>query len=109
MQVRSLLFAGALTFASVMLASAKTYDITIPAPVKAGAVELKPGVYKLKIEGSQAVFTDSHDKSFSVPATVENADRKFGSTLLESASHDGVDTIQAIDLGDSNTRVKLGQ
>jgi len=109
MHARSLLVAGALTFASVMLASAKTYDIIIPAPVKVGAVELKPGEYKLKIEGSQAVFTDSHDKSFSVPATVENADRKFGDTRLESANLNGMDTIQAIDLGDSNTRLKLGQ
>ena len=70
---------------------------------------MKPGEYKVKVEGSQAVFTDAHNKSVSVPVTVENADKKFGDTRLETVNHDGVDNIQAIDLGDSNTRVKLGQ
>ena len=70
---------------------------------------MKPGEYKVKVEGSRAVFTDAHNKLVTVPATVENADKKFGDTRLETVNHDGVDNIQAIDLGDSNTRVKLGQ
>jgi hypothetical protein len=109
MNVRSLLIAGAVAMSTVALASAKTYSITIQAPAKAGAVELQPGQYKLKVEGGQAVFTDSHNKSFTVPARVENVDRKFSYTSIESASQGGTDTIQAIDLGDSNTQVKLGQ
>src|SRR5580704_1717546 len=109
MNLRSLLIVGAVALSSAALASAKTYDITIPTPTKAGGVQLQPGQYKVKIEGSQAVFTDSRNKSFSVPATVENADQKFSYTSVETAGHDGMDTIQAIDLGDSNTRVKLRQ
>jgi hypothetical protein len=107
MSVRSLIIVSTLALSSVVLA--KSYDITIIATVKAGDVELKPGQYKLKIENGQAVFTDSHDKSVTVPAKVENAEKKFNSTRVETASHDGTDTIQAIDIGDSNTRVKLGQ
>ncbi len=109
MNLRSLLIVGAVALSSAALASAKTYDITLPAPAKAGAVQLQPGQYKVKIEGSQAVFTDTHNKSFTVPATVENAGQKFSYTSVETAAHDGMDTIQAIDLGDSKTRVKLGQ
>lgn len=109
MNVRSLLIAGAVAMSTVALASAKTYDITIQQPTKAGDVELQPGQYKLKLENSQAVFTDSHDKSFTVPAKVENVDRKFPYTSIESANQGGMDTIQAIDLGDSKTQVKLGQ
>lgn len=109
MTVRSLLIAGALALSAVSLALAKTYDITLPSPAKVGDIELKPGQYKLKIEGGQAVFTDSHNKSFSVPAKVETADKKFNYTRLESATRDGMNTIQAIDLGDSNTRVTIGQ
>jgi hypothetical protein len=82
---------------------------TLQAPAKAGSVELQPGQYRVKLEGSQAVFTDAHNKSFTVPATVENGYKKFGYTSVETANHDGMDTIQAIDLGDSNTRAKLGQ
>jgi hypothetical protein len=107
MSVRSLIIVGTLALSSV--AFAKSYDITVTATVKAGEVELKPGQYKIKIENGQAVFTDSHDKSVSVPAKIENAEKKFNSTRLETASHDEIATIQAIDLGDSNARVTLGQ
>ncbi len=109
MNVRSFLIAGAVAMSTVALASAKTYQIDIQAPAKAGAVELQPGEYKLKVEGSQAVFTDSHNKSVTVPATVQNVDKKFSYTTVETANQGGMDTIQAIDLGDSNTQVKLGQ
>lgn len=109
MNVRTLLIAGAVTMSTVALASAKTYEITIDQVAKAGSIELQPGQYKLKVEGSQAVFTDSHDKSFSVPAKLENGSRKFPYTSIESANQGGMDTIQAIDLGDSKTQLKLGQ
>ena len=109
MNVRSLLITSAIALSTAALASAKTYEVTVTSPAKAGSVELQPGQYKLKVEGSQAVFTDSHNKSFTVPAKVENVDRKFSYTSIESANQGGADTIQAIDLGDSNTQVKLGQ
>lgn len=109
MNVRSLLIAGAFAMSTVALASAKTYQVDIQEAAKAGNVELQPGQYKLKVEGSQAIFTDSHNKSFTVPAKVENVDRKFPYTSIESANQGGTDTIQAIDLGDSRTQVKLGQ
>ena len=59
---KSLLTLGALTLATVGLAAAKSYDIDLPTNAKAGAVELKPGEYKLKLEGSQAVLTDTRGK-----------------------------------------------
>jgi hypothetical protein len=107
---KSLLIVGALTLSSLGIASAKSYDIVLNAPTKAGDTELKPGGYKLKIEASQAVFTDAEStKSFSVPVTVENGGKKFDYTSVESTNQGGMDTIQAIDLGGSNTRLKLGQ
>jgi hypothetical protein len=109
MNVRSLLIAGAVAISTAALASAKTYQITIEAPAKAGSVDLQPGQYKLKVEGSQAVFTDSHNQSFTVPATVASADKKFSYTLVETAKQGGMDTIQAIDLGGSKTQLKLEQ
>jgi hypothetical protein len=75
----------------------------------AGATQLKPGEYRVKVEGSQAVFTDAQNTklSVSVPVTVENSDRKFNSTAVETSNHGGMDNIQAIDLGGSNTRLKV--
>jgi hypothetical protein len=107
---KSLLIVGALTLSSLGIASAKSYDIVLNAPARAGATELKPGDYKLKVEGSQAVFTDAENaKSVSVPVKVENSDKKFKNTAVESTNQNGMDTIQAIDLGGSNTRLTLGQ
>jgi hypothetical protein len=110
MNGKSLLIVGALTLSSLGIASAKSYDIVLNAPSKAGATELKPGDYKLKVEGSQAVFTDAENaKSVSVPVKVENSDKKFNNTVVESTNQDGMDNIHAIDLGGSNTRLNLGQ
>jgi hypothetical protein len=110
MNGKSLLIVGALTLASLGIASAKSYDITLSAPAMAGATELKPGEYKLKLDGSQAVITGQQNtKSVTVPVKVENSDKKFDYTTVESAKQGGMDTIQAIDLGGSNTRLTLGQ
>ncbi len=110
MTVRTFLIVSALTLASVGLALAKSYDIQLLAPAKAGSVELKPGEYKLKIEGSQAVFTDVRSgKSFSVPVKIENSDKRFTGTQMETVTQNGVDAIQVIDLGDSHTRLSLIQ
>jgi hypothetical protein len=99
MNGKSLLFVGALTVASLNIASAKSYDIVLSAPAKAGTTELQPGEYKLKIEGSQAVFKDAQsDKSFSVPIQVQNAQKKFANTSVETTNQGGVALIQAIDL-----------
>jgi hypothetical protein len=107
---KSLLIVGALTLSSFGLASAKSYDIILSAPAKAGATELKPGEYKLKVEGSQATFTDAQSsKSFTVPVKVENGAKKFANTSVESTNQDGMDNIHAIDLGGSNTRLTVGQ
>jgi hypothetical protein len=111
MTAKSLFMVGALAAASLGIASAKTYDITLTAPAKAGATDLKAGEYKLKIEGSQAVFTDAQDaKSVtSVPVKVENSDKKFDFTSVESTDQNGVTNIHAIDLGNSKTRLTVGQ
>jgi len=110
MNGKSLLIVVALTLASLGIASAKSYNLVLSAPAKAGTTELKPGEYKLKVEGSQAVITGQQNaKSVTVPVKIENSDKKFDYTTVESTKQDGTDIIQAIDLGGSNTRLTLGQ
>jgi hypothetical protein len=101
---------GALTLSSLGIASAKSYDIVLEKAAKAGANELQPGQYKVKVEGSQAVITDArNDKSVTVPVTVENSDKKYAYTSVETSSQSGANSIQAIDLGGSKTRLKVAQ
>jgi len=110
MTAKSLLFVGALGLATLGIASAKSYDITLSTRAMAGGTELKPGEYKLKVEGSQAVFTDvQSSKSWTAPVKIENSATKFGQTVVESTSQGDMDHIHAIDLGGSNTKLEFGQ
>ena len=68
--MRKFLVLSVLALTSLLVASAKTYDITISSPTKVGSVQLKAGQYKLKVDGSNAVFTDqNNDKSYTTPLT----------------------------------------
>jgi hypothetical protein len=101
---------SALGLASLGIASAKSYDIILRTPAMAGTTELKPGEYKLKVEGTQAVFTDvQSSKSWTAPVKVENGDRKFGETAVESTSQGDMAHIHTIDLAGSNTKLEFGQ
>ena len=46
-------------FARLSIASAKTYGITLLAPTKVGNAQLQPGDYRVKLDGSKAIFTDT--------------------------------------------------
>ena len=62
MTAKSFLIVGALSLASLGIASAKSYDIVLSDPTMAGTTQLQPGEYKLKVEGTQAVFTDVQNR-----------------------------------------------
>jgi hypothetical protein len=110
MTAKSLLIIGALGLASIGIASAKSYDIRLDSPAMAGSTELKAGDYKLKVEGSQAVFTDvQSSKSWTAAVKVATGDRKFGDTVVESTQQGEMAHINAIDLAGSNTKLEFGQ
>jgi hypothetical protein len=110
MTTRSLLIVGALTLSSLGIASAKSFDVILGAPAMAGSTELKAGEYKLKVEGTQAIFTEADgSKSITVPVKIENADHKFGQTAVETSNQNGMDNIQTINLGGSNTKLEFGK
>jgi hypothetical protein len=110
MTTRSLLIVGALTLSSIGIASAKSFDVFLGAPAMAGATELKAGEYKVTVEGTQAIFREAQSsKSITVPVKVENADHKFGQTSVETTNQNGMDNIQAIDLGGSNTKLEFAK
>jgi hypothetical protein len=92
------------------LASARSYEIILDNPSMAGNVELKPGKYNLNLvpDGSQVRFTDMESgKSFETTAKIENADKKFGQTMVDTKQVNGEEQIQEIDLGGTRTRVEF--
>jgi len=108
MNTKSLLLIGTLALAGI--ASAKSYDIVLSAPAKAGSVQLAAGEYSLKVEGANAIFTSvKTGKSFTAAVKVEDAGRKFDETAVDSNNQNGADRITTIELGGSSTKLELGE
>jgi hypothetical protein len=104
MTSKSLLLIGTLALAGI--ASAKSYDIVLSSPQKAGSIQLAAGEYSLKVQGSNAIFTNVETgKSVTAPVKVENATKKFEQTAVDSTG----DQIKSIELGGSNTMLELGE
>ena len=104
--MKKFLVVAGLALSSLTVLSAKTYDIVLSSKTKAGALELKPGQYKLKIEGNNAIFTDtSKGKSFTTPVKVEETQQKFNDTRVQSVKDGDTEKINEIDLGGSKTKL----
>ncbi len=103
--MKSSLLIGVFALASMAFAGSKTYDITISKAAKAGSVELAPGDYQLKVDGTTAVFTNSKHKSFTTAIKVEAAPKKFQVTAVDSTEAGAKDLIHSITLGGSTTKI----
>jgi hypothetical protein len=108
MTTKSLLIAATLTFTSLAVAGAKSYEFTLGSTTQFGNTELKPGGYKMKVEGTQATIRDEQTgKSVTVTVKVEHAGQKFDQTTVQSANKDGKDRVVEIHLGGSDTKLEL--
>jgi hypothetical protein len=96
-----------LSFATIALAvasAASSHKITLFQPAQVAGTELKPGDYKLTLDGNKALIKSGKTQ---VEATVrtETADSKFVSTTVRYANGDGKYKLQEISLGGTNTKV----
>ena len=109
MTTKSLILTGALALSSLSIAGAKTYDITLSSPAKAGNVELRAGEYKVMVEGSNAVFMNVRTaQKFTAPVKIENTGKKHDYTKVESNKQNGTENIKAIELGGSDETLEFG-
>jgi len=110
MSRKSLLSVAALALAMISVASAKTYNVVISAPVKVGPVQLTPGEYKMQVDDTDVVFTDTQThKSVAVPVLIENATKTYKSTEVNTAKRGGLEQIKTIELGGTTTKLEFGQ
>ncbi|HLK62643.1 MAG TPA: hypothetical protein VKU19_04330 [Bryobacteraceae bacterium] len=110
MKFKNLLLTGALAFASLSIANAKTYHITLDESAMAGNVQLGAGEYKVKVNGDSAIFTNvDTGKSTSAPTKVENASSKHDLTAVDTSKASGTNKIQAIELGGSTETLEFGE
>ncbi len=88
------------------LAFAKSYKIILTSPTKAGTVQLKAGEYKVKVEGTNAVFTlTDSSTSVTAPVKIENSNKKYDSTQLQTTKDGDGERLTEIDLGGSSTKL----
>ena len=100
------LLIGVVTLSTLAMAGTKSYSVELTTPTKAGTAQLAPGDYNFKVEGTNAIFTDSHSSSVTVPVKVENAKTKFKSTAVDTSTQSGSQQITSIELGGSNTKLE---
>jgi len=103
---KSLLLIGLVSLSSLGFAGTKAYEVTLGAPAKVGALQLAPGHYKVKLDGSTAIFTDTRTrKSVSTAVKVETNAKKFDDTIVDTTKDGAADRVDSIKLGGSTTQL----
>ncbi len=97
------LFLAALLVAG--LASAKTYEISLPTASQAGSATLKAGQYKLTVDGSKVVLKDADGKSVPANTRIETADKPFRATEVSTTQSNGTSKIEWIGLAGSKSKI----
>ena len=106
--LRNCLLLAVLTLSSIGIASAKSNEIILTHKTMVGTTELRPGTYRVNLEGGNAVFTRKYtSKSYSAPATVTDNDRAFGKVVVHTSKEGKVLRLNEVDLGGSTTRLQF--
>jgi len=110
MTTKSVLCVAVLALASFTVASAKSYDIILNGPAKAGSLQLQAGTYTLKLKGDTAIFiSTASGKSFTAPVKLDNSGKKHDVTAVDSVTENGSEVIKSIKLGGSATTLEFSE
>lgn len=93
--------------AGLPVASAKSFDVSIAEASVVHNLRLKPGDYRLKLDGSNAIFTDADGNSFKTAVSVEQEPKKFPDTEVLSTNDANDQRIEEIQLGGTRTKLKF--
>ena len=92
------------TIALAIGSAASTYKLTLFQPSEVAGKTLKPGDYKISLDGDK-VKISSGKETVEATAKVETADRKFPSTTVRYDAADGKNRVQQIQIGGTNTKL----
>lgn len=96
-----------LSFATLALAiasAASSYHFSIFEPSLVAGQELKPGDYKLELNGDKAVIK-AGKQTVETAVKVENGNEKFSETSVRYATANGKMTVTEIRLGGTHTKL----
>ena len=106
MKLKSIVLAAVLAIFTLSMAFAKTYDVSFSSTTKVGSVQLKAGDYHLKVDGNKATFIDVNSaKAVSTDVKVENSDKKFDQTMVNSTVEGSTNVVKDIELGGSKIKI----
>ena len=94
-----------LALLTLSLASAKTFKFSLPEIAQAGDVQLKPGEYRLEVNGDKAELMDKDGRPIAVNTKVEKAGYEFSFTAVCLSRADGTTRIEGIYLENRKSRV----
>ena len=94
------LFAGA----AMMFAAAGSSRVTLFERATLNGVDLKPGEYKMQVEGGKLTLQSGKTRAEAEVKT-EVADKKFGATTIRYQNSDGKLRITEIRVGGTNTKL----
>ena len=95
------MFAFAASFA---LAGASNFNVTLFQPSLIGTTELKPGQYKVQVDGSRMTIKNGKNV-VEAEVKTEQADSKFSATSVRYQNGDGKYRITEIRVGGTNTKL----
>jgi len=84
MKLKRLMF-GMGTVALAVASAAGNYSLELSQPTWVGSTQLKPGTYKVAMQGSTAVFTSGKKTVAEAPVSVQKGTHKVSSTEVETS------------------------
>ncbi len=90
--------------------STKAYEISFSSVTKVGSIQLKAGDYTVKVNGDNAIFTQTESaKQFTVPVKMETGDKKYDDTHVNGTKEGDVQVVNEIELGGSKNKLEFGK
>ncbi len=92
------------TLALAIASAASTYHFSIFEPSYVAGQELKPGDYKIQLNGDKAMIK-AGKQSVEAAVKVENGNEKFSETSVRYSTANGKMMVQEIRLGGTHTKL----
>jgi hypothetical protein len=102
--MRKLFLIGFCAAGLALATAAETYHVTLPDAMIVNGTLLPAGPYTVRVEGGKAVFQHGKDKA-EAPVKVEQAPKKFASTIFKSDNTGHGLQLSEIRIGGAKTRL----
>ena len=107
---KSLVLGVVLSISTLCLAGQKTVTVVFDKATTVGTLKLARGEYKVKVDGPNAVFTNSNNKSVSTAVKIETGAKKFKDTSIDTTKAGSGDVVvTSIAIGGTTTKLDFAK